>query len=57
MGYLVYGGRKAVGKEVIYSNPLSMDSLRLAIPRNEYSDKELISYLSVIGEVYSRGDF
>jgi hypothetical protein len=57
LGYLVYGGRKAVGKEVIYSNPLSMDSLRLAIPRNEYSDKELISYLSVIGEVYSRGDF
>ena len=57
LGYLVYGGRKADRQEVIYSTPLSMDSLRLAIPRNEYSDKELISYLSVLGEVYSKGDF
>jgi hypothetical protein len=31
-----------------YQNKLTMDSLRLAIPRCEYSDEYLISYLKVI---------
>ena len=34
-----------------------MDSLRLAVPRCEYTDEYLISYLSVIGQAFANGDF
>jgi len=34
-----------------------MDSLRLAIPRNEYTAEQMISYLSIIGEAFARGNF
>ena len=55
---MVYGGRVTTDEGVTkYENKLTMDSLRLAIPRNEYRDNQMISYLSIIGEAFSRGDF
>lgn len=56
LGLLVYGGR--VEKEdgtIELNNKLTMDSLRLAIPRNQYSDDEMLSQLIVIAEAYTRG--
>lgn len=34
-----------------------MDSLRLAIPRETYSNEELISRLSLLGKAYQMGLF
>jgi tryptophanase len=58
IGSLVYGGRidLACGK-VQFRNELPIDALRLAIPRNQYTDDELISQLSVIGQAYTRRVF
>ena len=39
LGNLVYGGRYEDGNgKVNLATPMTMDSLRLAIPRNEYRD-------------------
>lgn len=54
---MVYGGRITENETTKYSNHLTMDSLRLAIPRNEYRDEQMIAYLSIIGEAFARGDF
>lgn len=54
---MVYGGRVTEDGTTKYNNSLTMDSLRLAIPRNEYRDEQMISYLSIIGEAYANGDF
>ena len=54
---MVYGGRVTENETTKYNNKLTMDSLRLAIPRNEYRDEQMISYLSIFGEAYARGDF
>jgi len=56
LGLLVYGGRvKNNDGSIKLKNKLTMDSLRLAIPRNQYSDNKLISQLIVIAEAYMCG--
>eukprot|EP00356_Strombidium_inclinatum_P005662 CAMPEP_0170492586 /NCGR_PEP_ID=MMETSP0208-20121228/12468_1 /TAXON_ID=197538 /ORGANISM="Strombidium inclinatum, Strain S3" /LENGTH=247 /DNA_ID=CAMNT_0010768353 /DNA_START=912 /DNA_END=1655 /DNA_ORIENTATION=- len=63
LGYLVYGQRTTVkdageeGENVIFKNKLNMDSLRLAVPRCEYTNEEMIAFLSIIGEAYAEGKF
>ena len=61
LGYLVYGGRTTErdenGEKTIFKNPLSIDSLRLAVPRNQYESEKMIAFLSVIGEAFKNGDF
>ncbi len=42
---------------MIFKNKLNMDSLRLAVPRCEYSNEQMISFLSIIGEAYAKGKF
>jgi hypothetical protein len=64
LGYLIYGGRRTeidpnsenFGK-TFFLNQLSIDSLRLAVPRNEYENEKLIAYLSIIGKAYKNGNF
>jgi len=62
LGYLVYGGRKIEYAQdsklyITFTNKLSMDSLRLAIPRNQYENEKIISYLSVIARAFQNGKF
>ena len=58
LGLLVYGGRVEHEDGTIeLKNKLTMDSLRLAVPRNQYSDNEMMSQLMVIGEAFSSGLF
>lgn len=58
LGLLVYGGRmEDTQGKVRLEKCLSMDSLRLAIPRNQYSGDEIISQLMVIGHAFERGIF
>jgi tryptophanase len=58
LGLLVYGGRvENDDGSIELTNKLTMDSLRLAIPRNQYSDDEMISQLIVIAEAYTSGLF
>jgi len=58
LGLLVYGGRvEHEDGRIELRKPLTMDSLRLAIPRNQYSDDELMSSLMVIGEAFASGLF
>ena len=58
LGNLVYGGRHVDDSgSVSYSNQLSMDSLRLAVPREVYDKDEILAALSVLGEAYQSGLF
>lgn len=58
LGLLVYGGRVEYADGIIeLRNTLTMDSLRLAIPRNQYSSSEIMSQLQVLGEAFRRGAF
>ncbi|XP_064632604.1 tryptophanase-like [Lineus longissimus] len=58
LGHLMYGGRAELPSgKIVFRYKLPLDALRLAIPRNLYSDDELISQLSVIGEAFVRGAF
>ena len=54
---MVYGGRVTENETTKYSNELTMDSLRLAVPRNEYRDTQMIAYLSIIGDAFAKGEF
>lgn len=54
LGYIVYGKREN-GK--VIKNSLTMDSLRLAIPRQTYSREELLERLSILGKAYTKGLF
>jgi len=56
LGLLVYGGRvEHEDGSIELKNELTMDSLRLAIPRNQYGDSEIISRLSIVGEAHALG--
>lgn len=54
LGYIVYGKRKN-GK--ILTGDLSMDSLRMAIPRETYTNDQLLSRLSIFGKAHKEGIF
>lgn len=56
LGLLVYGGRvENHDGSIELKNKLTMDSLRLAIPRNQYSADEMLSQLIVVAEAYMQG--
>jgi len=58
LGYIVYAGeRTEKDGKIIFEKNIEMDSLRLAIPRNQYSTQELINVLSVLGRAYKKGIF
>ncbi|MFA6072605.1 MAG: beta-eliminating lyase-related protein [Candidatus Woesearchaeota archaeon] len=57
LGLILYGGREENEGEVKFTTPLSMDSLRLAIPRDVYSNNEILSVLNVLGEAFKIGKF
>lgn len=57
LGLNVYGGRVDKNGITTFSHDIEMDSLRLAVPRNEYTNTELLSVLSIMGEFFSNGSF
>ena len=36
---------------------MSIDSLRLAVPRNQYESEKMIAILSIIGTAFKNGNF
>jgi tryptophanase len=58
LGNFLYGGRRTNKRgEPELTTEVSMDSLRLAVPRNTYSSALLYELLSVTGRAYAKGLF
>jgi tryptophanase len=56
LGNMVYGGRTN-GKNPHFEHPVSMDSLRLAIPRKTYTSAYMLKLLSAVGIGFKNGIF
>ncbi len=57
LGHIVYGGERVLDNGVAHwSKELPMDSLRWALPREQYTTAYYDKILSVVGHAYDRGN-